>query len=392
MLLASYAMILEALITFVLFQRDLADGPYYTGLIFITAMLVLHVVMPDLEARLGEARADGLILLANGGLWLPLAWIAIDSENFSFVPFLLFMLVAEAIVILPGAWAAGYSAALLGSWLGALWLKGLPPEAVFSNGLAMVTGLIFVVIFSTVLKLFSAQTERAEALLAELQAANAELEAARRHEQELAAAEERVRIARDIHDGLGHHLTALNVQLQAAARLVERDPARAAAAIATCREVAQVALDEVRHSVAAMRRSPLAGRSLPEALAALVSDFGRRAGLAASFAAQGEELPLPPAAALTLYRAAQEGLTNAQRHGAARSAAVSLRYDADRVGLTVEDDGSGGAGASPGGGFGLAGLRERAELLGGTFSAVPATGGGYRLTITIPAARAEEGA
>jgi signal transduction histidine kinase len=389
MLLASYAMIMAALITFVLFQRDLADPPYYTGLSAIAAMLVLHVLMPDLEARLGEDRAGALTLLANGALWLLVAWIAIDSERFSFVPFLLFMLVAEAIVILPGALAAAYTAAMLGSWLGALWVKGFPISGVFSNGLAMSTGLIFVIIFSTVLKLYRAQTERAEALLADLQAANGKLEAARRHEQELAAAEERVRIARDIHDGLGHHLTALNVQLQAAARLVERDPARAAAAIATCREVAQVALDEVRQSVAAMRRSPLDGRSLPEALAALVSDFGRRAGLAASFAARGAELPLPPAAAQTLYRAAQEGLTNAQRHGAAGSAAVSLRYDADGVSLTVEDDG-GGAGAGSGGGFGLAGLRERAELLGGTFSAGPAAGGGYRLTITIPVAQAEE--
>jgi signal transduction histidine kinase len=154
------------------------------------------------------------------------------------------------------------------------------------------------------------------------------------------------------------------VQLQAAARLVERDPARAAAAIHSCREVAQVALDEVRQSVAAMRRTPLDGRSLPEAIGALVNDFGRRAGLAASFAARGEAVALPPAAAQTLYRAAQEGLTNARRHGAARSAAVTLLYGTEGVSLTVEDDGS-GVGESP--------------------------GGGYRLTITVPAARAEGG-
>jgi signal transduction histidine kinase len=201
MLLSSYAMILAALVTFVLFQRDLSDPAYYLGLVALTAMLVLHVVMPDLERRLGESRAGMLHLLVNGALWLLVAWGAIDSDNFSFVPFLLFMLVAEAIVILPGALAAGYSGALLGSWLGALWLKGFPSGAVLSNGLAMSTGLIFVIVFSTVLKLYRAQTERAEALLAELQAANGELEAARRHEQELAVAEERVRIARDIHDG-----------------------------------------------------------------------------------------------------------------------------------------------------------------------------------------------
>lgn len=383
LMLAAYAMILAALVTFSLNQRDLPAPQFYLGTLMLAAMLVLHVVLPDLEPRLGAARAGWLHLGLNGALWLAVARLSLNSGSFNFVPFLLFMLVAEAVVTLRPWWAVGYTAALLGGWCAALGLAGFGLGAILANLLALSTGLVFVVVFSTVLNLYRRQTERAEALLGQLTAANAELEAARRRERDLAVAEERVRLARDIHDGLGHHLTALNVQLQAAARLIERDPARAAAAVATSREVAQAALDEVRQSVAAMRRTPLDGRSLPEALAALAAEFGRRADVAVALEVTGEPAELAPAAAQTIYRAAQEGLTNAQKHGAARAVRLALAQGPAAVSLTVADDGAAPGGAA-GAGFGLAGLRERAEQLGGSLAAGPAAGGGYTLTITIP--------
>lgn len=385
LMLAAYGMILAAMVTFALFQRDLDPPRYYLGLMGLSAMFVLHVVVIDLEARLGEPRASMLHLLTNGLLWLVVSWAAFASDNFSFVPYLLFLLVAQAMVNWPPRIGAAYTVGMLLCWHGLLWLQGHTLGELLANFLALSGGLIFVITFSYVLRLFRAQTERAEALLAQLQAANAELEGARRREKELAAAEERVRIARDIHDGLGHHLTALNVQLQAAARLLERDPARAAAAVATSREVAQAALDEVRQSVAAMRRTPLDGRGLPEALATLVGDFQRRADLVATLEVAGSPVPLSPAAAQTLFRAAQEGLTNAQRHAAAGSVHVSLVFAPAAATLAVADDGAGAA-LSFGGGFGLAGLRERAEQLGGRFAAGPRPGGGFLLELEVPAA------
>lgn len=385
LMFAAYAMLLAALVTFALNQRDLPPPRFYLGTLLLAAMLVLNVVTLDVEARLGPALGARLLLVANGAIWLTVGWIAIGSAHFSFVPFLLFMLVAQAVVTLPTAGAVLYVAVLVAGWSGVLWLEGFTPGQIGANLLALSTGLIFVVVFSVVLNKYREQTRRAEALLAQLMAANAELEAARRRERELAVAEERVRLARDIHDGLGHHLTALNVQLQAAARLMERDPARAATAVATSREVAQAALDEVRQSVAAMRRSPLDGRSLPEALAALASEFGRRADVQVDFEVTGEPAELSPAAAQTLYRAAQEGLTNAQKHGAARLVRIALVYRPASTWLTVTDDGV-GANAAPGDGFGLAGLRERAEQLGGTLTAGPAAGGGFALTVDIPLA------
>jgi signal transduction histidine kinase len=384
-MLAAYAMILAALVTFSLFQRDLSPARFAVGLAALAAIFVLHVLMMDIEARLGQ-RAGGVAHLAlNGALWLVVVWASLGSANFSFAPFLLFMLVAQAVVVLSALGAASYSAALIIGWSALLWLDGFTPAAIGANLISLSTGLVFVVVFSAVLNLYRRQTERAEALLAELSAANAELQQARLRERELAVAEERVRLARDIHDGLGHHLTALSVQLQAAARLVERDPARAAAAIDASRGLARSALDEVRQSVAAMRRTPLDGRGLPEAIATLAGEFGLHAELAAHVEVEGAPAALPPAAAQTLFRAAQEGLTNARRHGGARAVTLSLRYTEAAVTLTVADDGT-GASAASGGGFGLAGLRERAEQLGGSLEAGP-TPGGFTLRLTLPIAQ-----
>jgi len=228
--------------------------------------------------------------------------------------------------------------------------------------------------------------QRSERLLGELRAANAALEAAALRERELAAAEERVHLAREIHDGLGHHLSVLNVQLQAAARLVERDPARAAETLALCRQEAQAAMAEVRRSVAAMRRSPLDGRRLEEALATLVEDFDRASPLAARFDLRGEPVELAPAAAMTLYRAAQEGLTNAQKHARAGQVRVELLFAPRSVAVRVQDDGATPIASSQSpAGFGLAGLRERAEQLGGSLRAGSvADGRGYTLELEVP--------
>lgn len=386
LMIAAYASILTALISFILGQRDLPAPLYYTTILLLSGMFVLHMFWPDLTIRLGHRRAAWTHLSLNGAIFLAASYVGFGGSFFSFLPFLIFMLCAEAVVDLPRRSALAYCAALFGGWLATMALRDFSPEAMLGNGISVGLGLIFSTLFAGVLKQAQDERARAEGLLSELRAANAALEAARGRERELAAAEERVRLARDIHDGLGHHLTVLNVQLQAAAKLVERDPERAANAIALCREEAQAALEEVRQSVAVMRRSPLDGRSLPEAIAALVHDFGRASPLRANFALHGEARQLDPIAAMTLYRAAQEGLTNAQKHAAATTVEVALEFRPSQARLRVADNGSGAGGSAAGvsGGFGLAGLRERAERLGGRLSAGPAPEGGFRLEIELP--------
>lgn len=385
LVVAAYAVILVALITFVLNAQGLPPIRYYGTILVLSAMLVLHVMWAEVGTRLGMERADRLILMLNGGLFLLANYLGLGSgARFSFLPFLLFMVVSQGLVSLGFRDGLAYMAMCTIGWLGVLWLRGATPSDLLSNLASISLGLVFTLTMSWVIVLFQRQMVRAEALAAELRTTNLALQEARERERELAAAEERVRLAHDIHDGLGHHLTVLNVQLQAVDKLISRDPARAADSLAIARTEARAALAEVRRSVAAMRQAPLDGQTLPEAIAALVRDFDRASPLAATFTLNGTPQPLGPAATMTLYRTAQEGLTNTQKHASASAVVVTLTYADTAAQVRVCDDGQGTLSPGAGGGFGLVGLRERAERLHGTFEAGPGPEGGFVLEATVP--------
>lgn len=309
---------------------------------------------------------------------------------------LLFLLVGQATWGLPLAAALAYAGGMA-SGVCAMIAVQVGLEAALQSAASLGFGIVFVVMFVQISQRYEQQTEQAEAqraraeeLLAQLQASHDELRAARERELRMAAIEERVRLARDIHDGLGHYLTILNVQLQAASRLLQRDPERAAAVIATCREVAQTALDEVRRSVAAMQPSPLDGHSLDVAIERLIDDFRTSTSIDVRFEQAGDLPALPQTLAMTLYRAVQEGLTNARKHGNASRIVVTLTCMPDTVRLTIRDNGQPINGASEGGGFGLTGLRERIERLGGALDAGLHPDGGFLLDIVAPVAITNE--
>ncbi|MBC2904316.1 sensor histidine kinase [Streptomyces cupreus] len=207
---------------------------------------------------------------------------------------------------------------------------------------------------------------------------------------ELSATHERNRLARDIHDSLGHHLTAIAVQLEKAAAFRDHDPDTADQAVADARRSAGRALDDVRTSVRALRDDRAAPFPLPSALADLVreSNDGR---IEVSLQVDGEPYDAlgPDGAALTtLYRAAQEALTNVRRHADARHVSVFLTFGAAGARLVVADD---GRGFRPGAvtvsqGFGLLGIQERTRLVGGTVGIDSAPGAGTRLTVEVPRA------
>lgn len=384
-LLAAYAMILTAIVILIFNPPPPPAWHFYVALTALIALLIVNIIGDAKQPPVNVPLAS-VFLAINTLLLFTAIWFGL-SDN-TFLPFLLFMLVSQACLLLPLSAALLMSVALLAAWIGVLWLRGFDSEGITNNLVMVGLGMIFSIIFSLATLRASRQQARAEGLLDELRLVNAELTAAREREKELAAAEERVRVAREIHDGLGHHLTVLNVQLQAATKLVERDPARARETLAICREEAQAALAEVRQSVATLRRTPLDGRSLDEALALLVGDFRRRAGLAASYELHGTPIVLSPAATTTLYRAAQEGLTNAHKHAGAEQVAVALSFDPAVVRLHVCDDGTGTEHeAELSGGFGLAGLRERADQLGGRLEAGLGDAGGFVLELSLPTER-----
>ncbi|SEG78632.1 Signal transduction histidine kinase [Thermomonospora echinospora] len=203
------------------------------------------------------------------------------------------------------------------------------------------------------------------------QRARSRLEATLEQIAELSAARERNRLAREIHDSLGHHLTAIGIQLEKAEAFAALDPAGAAQAVSSARWSAGRALEEVRASVRA-----LDAQGISAALADLVralDDGERRITLSVSGA---ERRPLH-----VLYRAAQEGLTNACRHADATEIRVAVRYHERGAELRVTDDGRGfGDGRE---GFGLKGLRERVRQAAGTMT-VESSSTGTELRVNVP--------
>ncbi|MGW0909484.1 sensor histidine kinase [Streptomyces sp. NPDC002853] len=198
---------------------------------------------------------------------------------------------------------------------------------------------------------------------------------------ELSAAAERNRLARDIHDSLGHHLTAVSVQLEIASEFRALDPDSAQHAVDEARQSVKRALGDVRRSVRALR-SEAPRSSLAAALADLAR--GREARPHVTVEVNGVEDGYDVAELTALYRAAQEGLTNARRHARASQVTVSICLDEHCAELVVSDDGRGFALDGVPAGFGLLGMRERVHLVGGRVDLESEVGAGTRLTVTVP--------
>lgn len=214
-------------------------------------------------------------------------------------------------------------------------------------------------------------------------------EAARRVE------EERVRIAREVHDITAHSLSAVSVQAAAAERLVDRDPAAAKEAIAAVRATAKGALDDIRSMIGVLRHGDSPTDMAPtvgtDRLDDLVVYLGK-AGIAASLDDAGYDRSRVPAHVdVALFGIAREAVTNIVRHAHAQTAVLSLALGGGRARLVVEDDGRGFDVADSEHGHGIEGMRERARLLGGTLEADARPAGGFRVTAVLPTGAGTEG-
>jgi signal transduction histidine kinase len=270
--------------------------------------------------------------------------------------------------------------------------------------------------------------EQVEALAAELAEANRQLQDYAAQTEELAVIRERARVAHELHDTVGHTLTALDIQLELLARLPPGQAEQRQQAAGRARALVKDGLADVRRAVQALRPAALETFSLPEAIAGLITSFEQAMPIHTTWEVVGQTRPLPLRLTLPLYRASQEALTNIRRHApAAQQVTVRLRYEPKAVSLFVKNDGIptsppslggtergqppsqpspdsrggeevegeerrqppprpspnlGGGGSK--GGYGLRGLRERAEALGGTFSAGPDGAGGFQLEMVVP--------
>lgn len=272
--------------------------------------------------------------------------------------------------------------ALLAGLMLVFWLDDFPPAAITQYLLGIGAAMVFTLVFTGVAVREQSSREEAGRLAVELGEANQKLREYAVRAEDLATMEERNRLAREIHDSLGHYLTVINVQLGAAQAVLDQDPERAKLAMSRAQRLTQEGLDAVRQSVAALREAPLSNRSLVEAVRGLLDEV-RTGGVVTQMAVLGRPRPAGAKEELTLFRAAQEGLTNVRKHARASRVTLTLDYETPgRVVLTVQDNGIGAAQVD--GGFGLLGLRERVQLLGGDIHIDTAPGRGLSLSVAVP--------
>jgi signal transduction histidine kinase len=248
------------------------------------------------------------------------------------------------------------------------------------------SGLVFIPLVFGIAWLggFALRERAAQAEAAEERATRAERE--REAAARVAVAEERARIARELHDIVAHAVSVMVLQVGAVRHKLPEVLAEDAEALRGVEQTGRTALAEMRRLLGAMRRDgddlELAPHPGLDSLDSLVEEVGR-AGLPVRLHVEGQPVQLPQAIDLSAYRIVQEGLTNALKHARASQADVTLGYEPDHLEIEVRDNGAGGA-TSDGLGHGLVGIGERVKIYGGEMTTGTATGGGFVLSTRLP--------
>lgn len=276
------------------------------------------------------------------------------------------------------------------------WRIGRPHHATVQFALALAAGLAFLLVVSELIRV---QSQRSAAL-----------RQSREEERLRRAGEERMRMARDLHDVVAHNISVINVQANTALHLMDRQPERARSALVAINDVSKQALVELRSVLGVLRDVDRAEPRAPAPGLAQLGDLvdnAAAAGLTVRVEEHGDRKPLPADVDLAAYRIIQEAITNSARHSGGTAALVRLHYDGPALRVEVDDDGrgrttgrtsvgpderSGGGPASGGrpggssgsGGNGIPGMTERAAALGGTLRAGPRPGGGFRVRALLP--------
>ena len=295
---------------------------------------------------------------------------------------ILLPLAGQAVMMLRSKWVDLANLSILLAFISSIALSNRSWSAVWSDLPLFLVGQVLIVVFThTTVEEKRARAE-VERLARELETANQQLREYALKVEELAISKERNRLAREIHDGLGHYLTTIHMQIQAARAVMPSDPGRTQEALETAQRLTQKALVDVRNSVSALRAAPAESLPLSDQVREAIKTC-EMAGVRVRFNILGSPHPIQPQSHLTLYRAVQEGISNICKHAQASQAWITLDYQAPgKVRLFIRDDGVGAKQLD--GGFGLMGMRERVKLLDGVFNLSSSPGEGTTLEIVVP--------
>jgi len=330
------------------------------------------------------ARSNSLpFQLAYFAIQIPLGGLIVYlGKGAGFNALLLLPLAGHGVILLPSRWVYGINILIVLSYVAAVGIYAQSLSIVWTGLPTFLAGLIFIMVFTQMAVSEEKARNEVERLYEELTDANQRLREYNLRAEELAITKERNRLAREIHDGLGHYLTTIYMQIQAARAILKKDAAHAQEALKIAQEQTQEALLDVRRSVAALRAQPDENLPLPDTIGKMLESC-TSAGIQPEFKVVGNARVLSPQTQLTLFRSAQESLNNVRKHSQAARVWVVLDYTSpDWIRMEVRDDGIGAA--SLDGGFGLVGLKERVIYLNGIFSTRSNPGEGFCLEIQVP--------
>ena len=352
-------------------RRDLPDAPDTTPWFSVPAIAVL--VLPLFARR-------RFPFAAPAAFWLLAVGISfVDGQLVTFMTSIFVIGMAASFLL-------GNQRAAVAAQTGLAVAVGGAAIVVYDKPAHSVSELVFIPLLFGICWLagFVVRERAEQAQTAEVRATQAERE--RDAATRIAVAEERARIARELHDIVAHAVSVMVLQVGAVRHKLPDTLAEDRDALRSVEQAGRTALAEMRRLLAAMRRDEDDVDMMPQpgldGLGSLLEEIGR-AGLPVRLHVDGEPFPLPAAIDLSAYRIVQEGLTNALKHARASHADVTVCYGSDSLQTEVRDDGIGGA-ASDGLGHGLVGIRERVKIYGGEMTAGTANGGGFILSTRLP--------
>ncbi|MDQ1380034.1 MAG: hypothetical protein QOJ71_753 [Actinomycetota bacterium] len=332
-----------------------------------------------------------LVILAVVPLYFrrrtPFTSLVISSVAVLFVAGLNYQTAIVPQTLLIGTYSLGAYAARRARAAGAAWIAIALVIARFVAPDLDTAGLVSNLAVFAAAYLFGTTVRNRRLYTRQLEERASALERERDEESKRAVADERLRIAQELHDVVAHSMGVIAVQAGVGAHVIETDPAEAKKSLEAISHTSRSTLTEIRRMLGVLRADSDADYAPAPTLAdvdRLVHDV-RAAGLEVDVRAEGEtHAELPPGVEFTAYRIVQEALTNVLKHAGKASAAVVLRYEPAVLCIEVTDDGRGINGNAPDGGHGLMGMRERVGVYGGSFEAGPRTGGGFRVAATLP--------
>jgi signal transduction histidine kinase len=352
--------------------------------------LILLITLGIIYLSLGvygfsyAAQSESLFIrLVYFALQVPLgSLIIILSRGAGLNALVLLPLAGHSVVLLPGLWEYISNTVIAVAFLVSIRTFTSDWAMVFRDFPTFLAGILFIMIFTQTAVGEEKARREVDRLVEDLESANQHLREYTLQIEELTIAKERNRLAREIHDGLGHYLTTIYMQIQASRAIMVKNPDKALSALEKAQTMTQEALADVRRSVAALRTtSPEELLPLPQRIQKMILNSGT-IGFKSSFECIGTPRVLSNPADLALYRAAQEGMNNACKHAKASNFWVTLDYSIpDQTRLQIRDDGIGADHIQEG--FGLIGLKERILLLNGTVDIQTEKGCGMTLEIMV---------